>query len=252
MRRLWLLVVVFSAILLLLVAATNVTTNSESREDDDDGDDGESEADVDGDGGDEDADDDESDNDYDASDWFTMPEQVLSSMDLQRLRRSLLHNYDRRSRPVRDWSHSTRVDVGVRLVQINTLDEVNHVMTSTLQLTFRWSDEFLVWNETLYASRLTFEPLEIWHPDIIVDNVMSNFKFTLHHSYLISYAHDIFDFNERNKYSVVCEPSGRCRWTFPFKVMSVCELDQLIFPFDKQLCHLDLTPSAYYFSQVSN
>ena len=103
-------------------------------------------------------------------------------------------------------------------------------MTSTLQISLRWRDDFLQWNASIYPNSIEFKSNEIWVPDILAVNNVNNFKFEPKETYLIGHANNIFDFNERNKYFINCMPSGDCRWVFPMKLMSVCELDQQYFP----------------------
>ena len=118
-------------------------------------------------------------------------------------------------------------------------------MTSTLQVTIRWRDDFLRWNESLYPMPIAFRSNQIWTPDILAINNVNNFKFESKETYLIGHANNIFDFNERSKYFIMVNPNGDCHWMFPMKLMSICELDQQNFPFDRQTCFLDFKSSAY-------
>jgi hypothetical protein len=123
-------------------------------------------------------------------------------------------------------------------------------MTSTLQVTLTWKDEFISWNERIYPMTIEFKSSEIWVPDILAMNNVNNFKFEQKESYLVGHANNIFDFNERNKYFIMVNSSGMCRWTFPMKLMSICELDQQYFPFDIQKCFLEIKSSAYKSEQL--
>ena len=123
-------------------------------------------------------------------------------------------------------------------------------MTSTLQLSIRWKDEFLKWNESIYPYTISFRPMEIWVPDLITNNNVNNFKFESQESYLVGHSNNIFDLNERNKYFVMVNPNGECRWVFPMKLMSVCQLNQDYFPFDIQECYIDFRSSAYFSDQL--
>lgn len=70
-------------------------------------------------------------------------------------------------------------------------------MTSTLQLSIRWTDDFLKWNKSIYDKAIAFKSNEIWVPDLIASNNVNNFKFESKESYLIGYANNIFDFTEK-------------------------------------------------------
>ncbi|RNA09085.1 hypothetical protein BpHYR1_036427 [Brachionus plicatilis] len=86
-------------------------------------------------------------------------------------------------------------------------------MTSTLQLSIRWRDEFIKWNSSVYSNTISFKSTEIWAPDIIVSNNVNNFKFDSEK--IVRYTQsssNIYDFSERNKYFILVDPNGDCRW----------------------------------------
>jgi hypothetical protein len=124
-------------------------------------------------------------------------------------------------------------------------------MTSTLQVSIRWNDELIRWNESAYGQPIAFRPGVIWTPDILAMNNVNNFNYENKETYLIGHAKSIFDFNERNKYLIMVNPNGDCRWVFPMKLMSVCELDQQYFPFDVQTCLLEFKSSSHKADQLS-
>lgn len=154
-------------------------------------------------------------------------EQVKTSSDLIKLRQSLLWYYDKNSRPLRDSSKQIKVKISVSIVQINGLNEAYQVMLSTSQLSIKWVDEFLTWNQSSYSRSISFRSDEIWVPDILVDNNINNLRFDSKETkdtYLRTST--AFDLNERNKYPVLVRPDGHCVWLFPIKIMSSCQLDQ--------------------------
>lgn len=113
-------------------------------------------------------------------------------------------------------------------------------MTSTVQLEMTWRDEFLTWNSSLYSNSISFEPGQIWTPDITLSNNLNSFKYeTSQETYVVPYGNNIFDFSERSKYSVSVQSNGDCYWAFPIKLMSTCMLNLDDFPYDKKECHLD-------------
>ncbi|CAF0725306.1 unnamed protein product [Brachionus calyciflorus] len=171
--------------------------------------------------------------------------KVIQSYDLARLRHALLYFYDKKSRPISNSSIPIQVQIGISISQINKLDEVYQVMTSTLQLSIRWKDEFLKWNSSVYSNAITFKPSEIWVPDIIASNNVNSFKFESDNLNPLGQSNNIFDFNERNKYFILVNPNGDCRWIFPLKILTMCELNQDNFPFDIQQCHIDFRSSAF-------
>ncbi len=123
-------------------------------------------------------------------------------------------------------------------------------MVSTLQISLRWNDEFLVWNKSLFHNSIKFRSNEIWVPDAIVKNSINSMIQNGHNtnqkgSLNVGNAMSIFDLNERFKYLIVVKPNGDCRWVFPMKLMSNCQLDQQYFPFDTQKCNIDFGSTAY-------
>jgi hypothetical protein len=117
-------------------------------------------------------------------------------------------------------------------------------------VSIRWKDEFLKWNESIYPYTISFTPKEIWVPDLISNNNVNNFINESKESYLVGHSNNIFELNERNKYFVMVSPNGECRWVFPMKLMSVCQLNHDYFPFDTQECYIDFRSSAYYSDQL--
>ncbi len=124
------------------------------------------------------------------------------------------------------------------------------VMVSTLQISLRWNDEYLTWNKSLFSSSIIFRPNEIWVPDVIVKNNVNNIIHSNKESLLVGSSVSIFDPNERLKYLIIVRPNGDCRWVFPMKLMSNCELNQQYFPFDTQKCNIDFGSTAYSDKQI--
>lgn len=160
---------------------------------------------------------------------FEFDDVIQYSYDLKRLRDSLLYGYDKFSRPRVNSAKPVVVKIGVNVAQINGLDEDFQIMVSTLQISFRWNDEYLRWNKSLYANSILFRSFEIWTPDIIAINSM-NTMVMIKESLLAGGSISILDPNERTKYLITVKPNGDCRWVFPMKLMSNCQLDQMYFP----------------------
>ena len=222
---------------------------------------------------------------------FEFSEKIVYSKDLIQLRNSLLLCYDKYSRPLINSSEAINVKLGINIAQINSLDEdfqvfilngkkknlikiknkfTLKVMTSTLQISLRWNDEQLRWynilinkmkrlffsqrislrNKSLFSNTISFKSNEIWVPDVIASNNVNNIVFDSKESSRAS-SNSIFDLNERNKYMILVKPNGDCRWVFPMKLMSNCQLDQQFFPFDFQTCEIDFRSSAYSNDQLT-
>ena len=103
-------------------------------------------------------------------------------------------------------------------------------MVSTLQISLRWNDQFLTWNRSIYSNSILFRSHEIWVPDVIAKNNVNNIALSNKESLLAGSSISIFDPNEKNKYLIIVKPNGDCRWVFPMKLMSNCQLDQRFFP----------------------
>ena len=124
-------------------------------------------------------------------------------------------------------------------------------MTTTLQLQLVWTDEFIKWDKNLYSNDLVFSFYEIWVPSLVSNNNLVNFKIDSTKGYELDLNfYTIFDLYERNKYLINVDSSGKCTWKYPIKLMTVCQFDQQIFPFDSQECFIDFRPSAFYSNQL--
>lgn len=119
-------------------------------------------------------------------------------------------------------------------------------MTSTMQLEMTWRDEYLTWNSSIYSNSISFEPGQVWTPDVTLSNNLNSFKYeTPQETYVVPYGNNIFDFNERTKYFVSVMPNGDCYWSFPIKLLSACKFNLDEFPFDQQECYLDFRYSIH-------
>jgi hypothetical protein len=76
----------------------------------------------------------ESDYDYDIQASNAFNEQINTSKDLIKLRKSLLYSYDRFSRPLIDSSKPIKISFSISIVQINGLNEAYQIMLSTSQV----------------------------------------------------------------------------------------------------------------------
>lgn len=124
-------------------------------------------------------------------------------------------------------------------------------MTTTLHLVLTWADEFLTWDKGLYSNDLAFRFNEIWVPSLISNNNLVNFKIDSTKGYELDLNfYNIFDLYERNKYLINVESTGKCTWKYPIKLMTVCQFNQQIFPFDSHECFIDFLSSASYSNQL--
>ena len=125
-------------------------------------------------------------------------------------------------------------------------------MTTTLQISLMWYDEFIQWDNETYSNDIAFRAHEIWVPNLIAGNSLNNFKldsnqkgYELDLNFL-----EIFDLKEREKYLISINSQGECRWNYPIKMMTVCQLDQEYFPFDFHKCDIDFRSSAFHTDQL--
>jgi hypothetical protein len=125
-------------------------------------------------------------------------------------------------------------------------------MTTTLQLVLTWQDEFITWDKNIYENDLAFRFNEIWVPSLISGNNLVNFKIDSTKGYELDLNfYSIFDLAERKRYLISVDSTGKCTWKYPLKLMTVCQLNQQIFPFDSQECFIDFRPSAFYSNQLN-
>lgn len=131
--------------------------------------------------------------------------------------------YDKRIRPVQNFSDYVLINISFGISGINFLDEKTGVFSVTGFLDISWKDEFLIWQPEVYdnVTSFTLPQGNTWLPDLILTNGVKNVKEWGGDSYYLLINH-----------------TGEIGW-WPYQVFQTyCEIDVVYFPFDTQTCDL--------------
>ncbi|XP_049591881.1 acetylcholine receptor subunit alpha [Syngnathus scovelli] len=161
--------------------------------------------------------------------FCAMAGRALCSEDETRLVNHLFNGYNKVVRPVNHFSEAVVVTVGLQLIQLIEVDEVNQIVTSNVRLRQQWTDVNLNWNPDDYGGirKIRIPSLDIWKPDLVLYNNADG------------------DFAIIHETKVLLEHTGKITWNPPAIFKSYCEIIVLHFPFDLQNCSMKLGTWTY-------
>ncbi|XP_009986723.1 PREDICTED: acetylcholine receptor subunit alpha [Tauraco erythrolophus] len=159
---------------------------------------------------------------------------ALCYEDETRLVEDLFRDYNKVVRPVEDHRDAVVVTVGLQLIQLINVDEVNQIVTTNVrlkqgQLGQQWTDVNLKWNPDDYGGvkKIRIPSDDIWRPDLVLyNNADGDFA-------IVKYT------------KVLLEHTGLITWTPPAIFKSYCEIIVTHFPFDQQNCSMKLGTWTY-------
>uniref|UniRef100_A0A8C5V2H5 Acetylcholine receptor subunit alpha n=1 Tax=Microcebus murinus TaxID=30608 RepID=A0A8C5V2H5_MICMU len=175
---------------------------------------------------------------------------VLGSEHETRLVAKLFEDYSSVVRPVEDHRQIVQVTVGLQLIQLINVDEVNQIVTTNVRLKqvihfmtwgylwflhLQWVDYNLKWNPDDYGGvkKIHIPSEKIWRPDIVLyNNADGDFAIVKFTKVLLDY-------------------TGHITWTPPAIFKSYCEIIVTHFPFDEQNCSMKLGTWTYDGSVVA-
>ncbi|XP_026884798.2 acetylcholine receptor subunit alpha [Electrophorus electricus] len=164
--------------------------------------------------------------------WFPLLSWILflfagvswGSEDETRLVKNLFSGYNKVVRPVNHFKDAVVVTVGLQLIQLISVDEVNQIVTSNVRLKQQWKDVNLQWNPEDYGGikKVRVPSSDIWRPDLVLYNNADG------------------DFAIVHETKVLLDHTGMITWNPPAIFKSYCEIIVLHFPFDLQNCSMKL------------
>ncbi|XP_039095151.1 acetylcholine receptor subunit alpha [Hyaena hyaena] len=160
---------------------------------------------------------------------------VLGSEHETRLVAKLFEDYNSVVRPVEDHRQAVEVTVGLQLIQLINVDEVNQIVTTNVRLKQQWVDYNLKWNPEDYGGvkKIHIPSEKIWRPDLVLyNNADGDFAIVKFTKVLLDY-------------------TGHITWTPPAIFKSYCEIIVTHFPFDEQNCSMKLGTWTYDGSVVA-
>ncbi|KAG7231793.1 hypothetical protein INR49_010379 [Caranx melampygus] len=97
---------------------------------------------------------------------------LFCSEDETELVKTLFSGYNKVVRPVNHFSEAVVVTVGLQLIQLISVDEVNQIVTSNVRLRQQWLDVNLKWNPDDYGGikKIRIPSTDIWKPDLVLYN----------------------------------------------------------------------------------
>ncbi|XP_059198923.1 acetylcholine receptor subunit alpha-like [Centropristis striata] len=152
-----------------------------------------------------------------------------ASGDETRLVKTLFTGYNKVVRPVNHFKDPVVVTVGLQLIQLISVDEVNQIVSSNVRLKQQWKDVNLMWNPEDYGGirKIRVPSTDIWRPDLVLYNNADG------------------DFAIVHETKVLLEHTGLITWNPPAIFKSYCEIIVLHFPFDLQNCSMKLGTWTY-------
>ncbi|XP_071977776.1 acetylcholine receptor subunit alpha-1-B [Engystomops pustulosus] len=161
--------------------------------------------------------------------FITSAGASLSHEHETRLIKDLFANYNKVVRPVETFSDKVVVTVGLQLIQLINVDEVNQIVATNVRLKQQWVDVNLKWNPAKYGEiqKIRIPSSDIWHPDFVLYNNADG------------------DFAIVKDTKVLLDYTGKIIWTPPAIFKSYCEIIVTYFPFDQQNCSMKLGTWTY-------
>ncbi|XP_019622150.1 PREDICTED: neuronal acetylcholine receptor subunit alpha-10-like [Branchiostoma belcheri] len=146
------------------------------------------------------------------------------------LTQTLLKDYRKDTRPVKDPSTVVNVVMSIVLAQIIEVNSREQIMTSNLWIRYAWRDEYLTWNTTQYGGieSILTNSENIWRPDILVYNRIQD-----------------EGWSATPDTNAILFSDGRVNWYHPVTLRSTCLMDVARFPYDIQRCPLTLGSWTY-------
>ncbi|XP_021339731.1 acetylcholine receptor subunit beta-like 1, partial [Mizuhopecten yessoensis] len=150
-----------------------------------------------------------------------------SLTDVTKLQSDLLNGYNKYVRPADDTYQPVYVNFTFFLVGIRDFDEVTGKFAVTAFMSVTWSDSRMTWDPTAYnyTYYLPFAGNQVWKPNIILINPFNSVSKVGEDFMEIRYL-----FN------------GGASWSPGDVMSSACEIDVTYYPFDKQICILQMMP----------
>uniref|UniRef100_A0A8D0DXK5 Cholinergic receptor nicotinic alpha 1 subunit n=1 Tax=Salvator merianae TaxID=96440 RepID=A0A8D0DXK5_SALMN len=154
---------------------------------------------------------------------------VLCSEHETRLVKDLFENYNQVVRPVSRHTEPVNVTLGLQLIQLINVDEVNQIVATNVRLKQQWTDANLHWDPKNYGGleKIRIPSNNIWRPDFVLyNNADGDFAIVKETKALLTY-------------------KGHITWTPPAIFKSYCEIKVTHFPFDEQNCSMKLGTWTY-------
>nr|QQY02478.1 nicotinic acetylcholine receptor alpha subunit-5 [Cryptocotyle lingua] len=167
----------------------------------------------------------------------------VSGIELQNERKTIeqqvyeyvLRDYEVAARPRKNQSEPLVIQLRMDLKQIVDLDGHTQMLTTLLYIEQIWTDDYLKWDDShlAHVRSLRIPAKRVWTPDTFVfnnvDNSTSGFLTGIH---------------------VLVQSNGLVTMPVMIKLKTLCHVDVVLFPFDKQICEIQMGSWSYDPSRV--
>nr|KAI8757642.1 neuronal acetylcholine receptor subunit alpha-7-like [Biomphalaria glabrata] len=146
--------------------------------------------------------------------------------DIKSIFRALFDNYSTEIRPCYNYSHATDVQIYLSVSTVLELDLKRQILNFIGFFSFAWTDELLHWDpESFHGIQVIEVPQnKVWKPDIAIYNSVNDVSYLGNENVLASIS------------SV-----GLVRWEPAVNLAVTCKVDITRFPFDENICTINLT-----------
>ncbi|CAC5417146.1 unnamed protein product [Mytilus coruscus] len=137
-------------------------------------------------------------------------------------------------RPVLDHKSKVNIYMFFHLINIQEFNEVEGKLSLTGYFNISWVDQTISWNSTdNEIEEVTLEEHIIWKPSFIIGNSYDGVKF-IHKDHTV----------------MRVQSNGVVKWTPGDNYEVVCNADVSRYPFDTQLCKLQILPWGYTSEEI--
>lgn len=153
-----------------------------------------------------------------------------NASELRRLLNDKMNNYNPELRPVMNLSDPVNIGLNVFIFAIQSFDEVFESLSISGCVAMAWKDEFLSWNSSDYGgvSEFHVKAETVWVPTIVNINSAKAMK-GLTADWLPAYVSD----------------GGIVIYAPPLDATVLCRVNVYYYPFDKQICRINLATWSY-------
>ena len=141
---------------------------------------------------------------------------------------NLFVNYNKRVRPVLNYSEAVQVQLGLGVKTIESFNQMEEKISLNVWQRMNWNDEKLVWSDSMSnLSFISLDPNEIWTPDLELLNAATRPEiYTL-------------------KGGLYLYSDGSVIYSKPTILDFSCPLELSRFPFDTQTCTMNISSWVY-------
>ncbi|VDK53342.1 unnamed protein product [Anisakis simplex] len=161
----------------------------------------------------------------------------------------LLHEYDKRIRPVRNWTTRIEVTIQPQIYSLVDVDELREQITLLLWIPHSWKDEYLHWNPSEWGgiTRVNVPADELWLPDGTIFNMYAHRSLS---QLCFLFRLDVKESIPLSRIFARVTSDGLVEVDLNKLVDVRCPMDVRRFPFDKQICELQFGSWGFQIHQL--